>query len=475
MSQSNVSRYLRYLEIRSPPLSQERRKKKGERKETINCKNIYWYCGKPEMPPRRGVFRDCACCREKKLRCDHTYPSCKRCTSRGLRCPGVLEQRAMGSNGYELHPAQTDALSTLRTMRQSKETVLTTLFLGQIAICPHGAGRIANFSRNGRGIYSKTIAAIAQHLLAYRRNDAALMEMARVDYGEALMGLNAALRDNDRMLEDETLITVLNIQMHSKATDTGNHALVPHLLGSLHLLEKRLQTGKGSAALTADIIDWVLPQCMTQLLDNYREASALAESPAIWNGNALPAAQILQECANVGELRLHFSSIMTKPSAHQLWDTIRMAQDIDERLEQWFLSRPTWAQLRSSEVCNYSTCPLTRQFSDLRVSQVYNYARMARLWLHKIIHQAASGVIALAPPEEETRAEAMDLAEKSALMATTMLTQYNQTIAACRKELCATSVPAEGESHRVIAARALLWPELGLHWGQNIRVPGNIS
>lgn len=424
------------------------------------------------MPPTRGVFYDCACCREQKLKCDRTYPNCKRCLTKGIRCSGVLEQKSIEPKSHELHPSQTDAISTLRTMRQSKETVLTTLFLGQISLCSHAAGRLAAFNQNGQGLYSKAIAAISQNLLAYRRKDAALMAMAQVDYGEALAGLNAALSDPVLRLEDETLITVLNIQMHAKATGSGDHTIVPHLLGSLNLLEMRLQTGRGSAALTADIVDWIVPQCMTQLLDNYKDAALLAESSAIWNGNALPAAQILQECANTGELRLHFSSL-AQPSERDLRDTIRKAQEIDERLEQWFTSRPTWTIMKSSEICNYSTCPLTRQFSDLRVSQVYNSARMARAWLHKIIHQAAMYLIALAAGS--TLPEATALAQKSALVASAMLTEYNDTITAHKEELCAKAVSSRGEEYRVVGARALLWPELGIHWGQPLQSPGTAA
>lgn len=383
-----------------------------------------------------------------------------------------MEQKAIVPKSHELHPSQTDAISTLRTMRQSKETVLTTLFLGQISLCSHAAGRLASFNRNGQGLYSKAIAAISQNLLAYRRKDAALMAMAQVDYGEALVGLNAALSDRNRMLDDETLVTVLNIQMHAKATGTGDHALVPHLLGSLNLLEMRLQTGRGSAALTADIIDWVVPQCMTQLLDNYKEAAALAESSVVWNGNALPAAQILQECANTGELRSRFLSIF-QPSAHQLRETIAMAQEIDERLEQWFQSRPSWILMKSSEICNYSTCPLTRQFSDLRVSQVYNSARMARVWLHKIIHQAASYVIALTPGDSDPQATM--LVSESARIVSALLTEYNHTVTAHKEELCAKVASSGGQENRVVGARALLWPELGIHWGQPLQCPGTAA
>ncbi|KAG7105074.1 hypothetical protein HYQ44_016386 [Verticillium longisporum] len=53
---------------------------------------------------RRSASKDCRCCVERRIRCDRSLPTCLKCKSRELRCPGfgpvnVRWNRGIASRG----------------------------------------------------------------------------------------------------------------------------------------------------------------------------------------------------------------------------------------------------------------------------------------------------------------------------------------------------------------------------------------
>lgn len=246
----------------------------------------------------------------------------------------------------------------------------------------------------------KTMSATSLSIIASRRADPRILDMARASYGEALRDLNAAIGHTDRRLDDETLIAIPNMELLTELMGDSAPTASSHLRGCQQLLELRLQSQIGSSELTQDFIDHVVIKGAGSLLDDYSHSFQLSLSPSIHHGNAKPATQILLECANVGRLRM-LATDMANLSRQMLRRLLAEGLDIDARLEAWPSTLPagakTWLWHHSHWMCKDPTCAFTKYYCDLKELQTWNNLRCARILLWELLLRIHALLLSISP------------------------------------------------------------------------------
>ncbi|KAI0474985.1 hypothetical protein GGR56DRAFT_489489 [Xylariaceae sp. FL0804] len=345
------------------------------------------YCGKPS--------RGCQMCRDRRIKCDETKPTCRMCAKSRRHCPGykdefdlvfrnetkATERRARKANrraAMYKPPRQTSLSSdspptapALSAFQIGSETPVELAVMPalstpveQKASC-HFASNFVLMPREGttHGFLEFVVPLLKQDAvdgplqhafnacsMAFLYNRAGpgnnLHEQSIYEYSEALTKTNAALRDVEAQKSDTTLAAVLLLGLYESisARQIGSLNWGSHTEGAIQLVKlrgrKQLRTKTGVQIFVA-----VRTQMIIHSLTSGRAPIMGTEW---WLTDAVKdpfAANSQRLMIKTGEIRAEVTRLMnnmtrTPDNVEIMLDMVRKAQTVDQEVLTWMRDVP---------------------------------------------------------------------------------------------------------------------------------------
>ncbi|KAI8965534.1 hypothetical protein F5Y11DRAFT_294155 [Daldinia sp. FL1419] len=403
------------------------------------------YCGKPS--------KGCQMCRTRRIKCDETKPTCNQCAKSRRQCPGYKDEfdlifrnetqaterraRRASKKASELKTRKPDSTSgnvkaspvvfadngkqlvkpaVVRPIDVPIEYQANCSFISNFILIP-GEG-------NGRAFMDFVIPLLKQdpqgHLqnafnacsLAFLNNRGGVCDRfsdrALHEYTKALNGTNAALRDPETQLADNTLAAVLLLGLFESITakQIGMLNWGSHTEGAIQIVKargkKQLKTKAGLGLFIA---------VRTQMIIHSLTSGTTPIMGAKWwiddavRDNTAAACHRLM--IKTGELRAEVTRLMnsmarTPDNTEIMFDLLRRVQIADQEVVAWMRNVPDEWRFRTvaweDHVPNgdYSKAEVfpgrVDVYQDFYITSVWNTSRTARLVLASLVVRCAAWI-----------------------------------------------------------------------------------
>ena len=301
-------------------------------------------------------------------------------------------------------------------------------------------------------------------LAANQFDDTRLAFQARHIYGSVLQAMNTVLADPEKRLQDETLCSILMLNILDDITGQKSFVDGTHLKGCAQLLKLRHDCGVWTPC-TPDLAHSVVIQTQAQVVQSYDpncEASEEWLGAQTWQRHA---AMVYRWCVEIGRLSEVASSLLSSNSWLQsdletaLLGVIETARRLESSMQNWYIcGGPRWSYQSTELPSPVGEQTTADYYADVQVAKVWNQYRAARIILHRIILDAAGRLQVL---KTEPRCESGILAaisQESESIVTSMLTGICDSIPFHLQRIDSVGRQCSSQSQQVLGGCALIWP-----------------
>ncbi|KAF2101785.1 hypothetical protein NA57DRAFT_64483 [Rhizodiscina lignyota] len=433
------------------------------------------YCGKPS--------RGCQCCKTRRIKCDEARPACGNCKKSGRECPGYPDEfdlifrnetsatkkraqkasnRNRSNTSFSRSLFERAALdpkfpffdidcsspsfwvsSIPAGLEYSVEAAATSFFFRNFVYLPLNSGSGRGYLEYLIPMYNQASSdsplqlathAVALSALGNYPGNSRLKVDARKAYGRALNKINEAIQDPLTAASDHSLMTILMFSLYEAvaSTDKQPTAWSNHVDGAVALAKLRGSDGwktKESVGLFRAI-----RMCM--LTSAIQRAKPVDEYPGPkgWtcddNFEQNPANRLAIISLDLPNLRRYAVDVVSQsPSLNknaEIMHIMKMAQEVDGRLEHWYLTLPEdWGhrtvRMQLEEPVDVFNAPQWQGpvhiYDDLFMANIINDYRVSRIFCQQIILNMSG---ALSDPAPETLITVHGMQQHAMYVARTM-------------------------------------------------------
>ncbi|PVH87944.1 hypothetical protein DL98DRAFT_648846 [Cadophora sp. DSE1049] len=342
---------------------------------------------------------DCLPCRKRKLRCDLRRSGCGQCQRAKLLCHGYrnpnelivrdetiqTKQKALARN-VELSSSPPQTLQLSWEVR-AREAFFTDYVSGFSRSYDDLAPLLGQTSATGH--LAASVDAVSVALMSFRSNAPLLRQLAKEKYVAALQKTGQALRIPEISATDETLQSVLLLDLYEKLVNQNplsSVAWMSHVVGAISLVKSYgdriivTQTGRRLAtrlAMTLAISCGAARTRIPEPLLSLREDLSFLVGDTKWDFTAI-VVDVVNLRADIASLRITSSS-----------EVAELAKKLDRQLESLETTLPPFWAAQSVSI---SAHPLLfgssyDAYQDHFVTQVRNAFRTVRLMLNGLIQK----------------------------------------------------------------------------------------
>ena len=358
----------------------------------------------------------------------------------------------------------TSSKSLACTLNLPGETILTCYFFDQV-LMPSGWHSYLPqlYSRSPQtGCLRLTVAAASLYLAANQTKDDSLALQAGSIYDSVLQTTNAAIDHSQQRLQDETLCSVLILNILDSITGQSSFAAGTHLAGCAQLLKLREDQGFWTSC-TPDLAYSIFIQTQAQVVKNYQPYYESSREWLCTQTVEKPAATIYNWCLDVGRFSKAASSLLSSFSHAQsnleaaFLAVIQEAHELDSLVVDWHVSGGSRWDYRTTSLASSSGQQTTADYySDVSIAKVWNQYRSARILLHEIIVKVTQQLQESGSTRERDSLAAIRY--DSLLIVESMLTGICNSIPFNLQKIDPMGRQCSSQSQRVLGGCALIWP-----------------
>lgn len=298
----------------------------------------------------------------------------------------------------------------------------------------------------------QAVLAASYFLAANQLKDPGILAAAQFKYGLALRVVSSALAD-ERALDDETLASILVLNIVDDIAGQSNTSLHAHLNGCAELVKLRARKPARSQR-SVDLVHSVIIQMQPSLMQGIELAATSLNDTCtkewLWlETQPPPSATVSALSGRIGQFSKKSNNLCSQKSC-DCDSLLKEGLSIDELMLEWRGQQTARWGVRTTDTDTESG---QHFYSDVQVAKVWNHWRVARI----ILHSTILNIIEQQPPSERATKLRWVQAESLAVV--------QQTIA----EICASipyhihQIDEKGRQssqieQRVLGGRALMWP-----------------
>lgn len=274
--------------------------------------------------------------------------------------------------------------------------------------------------------------------------------------------MNSAISHAQQRLQDETLCSVLILNILDDVTGQKSFAAGTHLTGCAQLLKLREDQDFWTSC-TQDLAHSIVIQTQAQVVRNYQPDH---ESSKGWLCNQTferPAALIYEWCLEIGRLSKTASRSLQSNGDPEsglgtaLLAVIQKARQLDSLGVNWYMRGGSrWSYQTIYLYSSSEHLTTVDYYSDVQVAKVWNQYRSARIILHEIVVAATQCLQKFDSSRENDYLVATE--RKSLSIITSMLSGICQSIPFHLQKIDSSGRQCSPQSQRVLGGCALIWP-----------------
>jgi hypothetical protein len=315
-----------------------------------------------------------------------------------------------------------------------------------------------------------TIAAASSFLAANQLQEPSMLHRAMQQYGIALQAVNVAIAHPERSLEDQTLFSILLLNVLDDLTGQKSCMSGSHLSGCAALLKLREARGFHSE-YTPHIAHSIVIQTQQLLMQGQDVGTCIAGEQtflaSLWKQSlTTPAAKLSALSYEVGKIKnaatqLKFAdrSISKRDYESRLSTLVGLIDKLDTDLKTWrTCDNPRWTQKSTTFDLQLNESNNTDYYSDFQVSKILNHWRVARILLHST---KLAVIERLLPRNTQLHSDQRNWEfgkDGSMRIINEMLSDIIASIPFHMHEIDGEGRPCSGHSQRVLGGCALIWP-----------------
>lgn len=311
-----------------------------------------------------------------------------------------------------------------------------------------------------------TVAAASLFLASNQLRDDGLLQRARFLYGAALQAINAALASPKLRLQDETLASILLLNVADDVMGHNSFVGGSHLGGCAELMKLR-DARRYRTACTPFLAHSVVIQTQPHLLRGRRDAHSVPlDEPVhqwLWEQTPeAPAAAVSAFCLAVGKVRDVALKLFSLDKSGQSDGTalLSLMQNIvklDNGAVGWNLQGGAkWIRHSTTVTSAAGKEARAEYYADLQVSKVWNHWRVGRIILHDAVLSAARRLKSYPACSRGVSLDAVE--ERSLYIIRDMIADILASIPFHFAEISAAGLPCSVQSQPVLGSCALMWP-----------------
>lgn len=346
----------------------------------------------------------------------------------------------------------------------SEYTILTEFFFNQSVISVGWYSFLPKLHLRPSAVscLQATLFATSCFLAANQFRDLLMARKAQRRYGVALQAINAAIADPTRAWQDETLVSILLLNVLDDITGESSFGSYSHLEGCAQLIKQR-QDSDFQTEHSEDLAHSIVMQIQPAILEGHRsDASTLSEELiGKWlyrQSRPSPAVQILSFCFQISRLGKMVQKALSETIAPEQDSTalliilLEHGMNLEKRMAGWHrLLDERWERKTSDTTDGV----LLDYYSDIQVAKTWNHWRVARLVLHDLLLDAISSLQVSSHGFQGS----LDIlqANSSAIIAR-MVSDMSASIPYHLQQVDEKGRTTTQTSQRVLGGRALMWP-----------------
>ena len=309
-----------------------------------------------------------------------------------------------------------------------------------------------------------TITAASMFLAANQQHNFSILHKARLVYASALQAVNKTLNHPERCLDDETLSSILILNVLDDIAGHKSFSCGTHLDGCAQLIKLRDARGFHTD-LSPDLAHSVVIQTQPQLMQGKNFGMCLPDDDGIhtWMMTQTlqtPASKVSTFSLQVGKMKCIVNSLLSDEAqcpAPSLTVIIESIVDLDAKMKNWHLCGDSrWTRKTTEWYLPSGKRSDADYYSDVQVSKVWNHWRDARMILHSalidlVAHIQSSKIDYSIRDLESTR-------EGSMRTINDMIAGVCASIPFHLQKIDATGRPSTQRNQRILGGCALIWP-----------------
>lgn len=308
-----------------------------------------------------------------------------------------------------------------------------------------------------------TLLATSCFLAANQLQDAGMLQKARGAYGSALRAVNAAIADPQRSLEDETLASILLLNVLDDIAGNSSFLACSHVYGCAQLI--RIRETKGyRTKCSRDLAHSVIIQIQPPLMQGLEVETDLFEQDCIsdwlWErSQSSPTSEVATFSLRVRRISRTICRALSEDGdtaeySARLISLVEDAMCVELAMAEWYKRQDgRWA--RKSATLRGKDSPFVDYYSDIQVAKVWNYWRVARILLHGVLLDAIDRITT----SSYTFGRGLELLRRNSLIIMErMLSGIAASIPFHLQRIDEQGRPTTQVSQRALGGRALMWP-----------------
>lgn len=301
-------------------------------------------------------------------------------------------------------------------------------------------------------------------LAANQFQDAEMMQKAQRRYGIALRAVNAAIADPICSLQDETLVSILLLNILDDITGQNSFGSYCHLEGCAQLIKRR-QENDFQTENSHDLAHSIVMQIQPAILEGHRQHTGTLNKDLIgrWlchQSIPSPAVEILSFCLQINRLGKKILEAFTQNTATGQDCTLLLimlledGMNLERSMAKWCIFHDKRWERRCSATVIKNNVPL-HYYSDIQVAKTWNHWRVARIVLHTLLLDLVSR---LQVSVREFQGNFDILHVNSSTIIKRMLSEISASIPYHLQQIDNKGRITTQTSQRALGGRALIWP-----------------
>ena len=314
------------------------------------------------------------------------------------------------------------------------------------------------------GCLRATLFATSCFLAANQFHDPDMTQKAQVRYGIALRAVNAAIADPIHSLQDETLVSILLLNILDDITGQNSFGSHSHLEGCAQLIKRR-QENDFQTENSQDIAHSIVMQIQPAIIEGHWPDTGFLSKDLIgrWlcrQSRPSPAVETLSFCLQINCLGKRIAEAFTQNTATGqecavlLITLLEDGMNLESSMAKWpMFHDKRWERKRSAPITKNSA--LLDYYSDIQVAKTWNFWRVARIVLHTLLLDVISR---LQVSVYEFQGNLDILHVNSSTIVKRMLSGISASIPYLLQQIDEKGRITTQTSQRALGGRALIWP-----------------
>lgn len=305
----------------------------------------------------------------------------------------------------------------------------------------------------------QAVLAASYFLAANQLKDPGILRLAQLKYGLALRLVSSAIA-GVRALDDDTLASILVLNIVDDITGQSNLSLNSHLNGCAELVKLRSATPSRTAR-SVDLVHSVMIQMQPSLIQGHElPAASINDSCTgewLWQEvKPPPSITVSTLSAKIGQLSKKTKQLLSRFAddgqvCSSLTALLEDGMVLEESMLQWSGQQKARWEIKATEVMGSSV----HFYADIQVAKVWNHWRVARIILHStllaIIEHLDQQPAGLEAGLRSAHDESLTIVQE-------MLSDISASIPYHIHEIDEKGRRSNQIQQRVLGGRALMWP-----------------